>query len=244
MRRRIVPLTAALQAAFFLAALSARPLRTPDRVSSQTRESRETAALERVVEHGVPGGWNLRLRRVLMQPEAFTVSNRPGVSRDARAGQKSRGRHVEPAGHAIGRTTCTIPIRVRFRGRWRHWSSWIAAKSDALIHVARRDTVAEWFWRRRPDPRASFTESRNLLWPADPRFVEQLARLAGGTARHVRDDESMVGTFRQILDEFRQSYILHYQPAGVPAGGWHTLAVRVTRPGNYAIQARRGYFGG
>jgi hypothetical protein len=68
--------------------------------------------------------------------------------------------------------------------------------------------------------------------------------MTGGSARHVRDDESMVRVFGEILDEFRQSYILHYQPEGVAAGGWHELKVRVTRPGRYDVQARRGYFGG
>ena len=39
-------------------------------------------------------------------------------------------------------------------------------------------------------------------------------------------------------------HLVRYQPAGVAPGGWHSITVRVTRPGQYAVEARRGYFGG
>jgi hypothetical protein len=29
--------------------------------------------------------------------------------------------------------------------------------------------------------------------------------------------------------------------SGVPAGGWHSIGVKVTGPGRYSITARRGY---
>jgi hypothetical protein len=51
--------------------------------------------------------------------------------------------------------------------------------------------------------------------------------------------------FLRALDDFRSSYVLRYSPHGVAAGGWHEIAVRVTRPGRgYVVRARKGYVGG
>jgi hypothetical protein len=35
----------------------------------------------------------------------------------------------------------------------------------------------------------------------------------------------MVGAFKKTFDEFRSSYILKYQPRGVPLEGWHEIDV-------------------
>lgn len=51
--------------------------------------------------------------------------------------------------------------------------------------------------------------------------------------------------FIKALDDFRTSYVLNYQLAGVPRPGWHEVTVRVRRPGtNYQIRTRNGYTGG
>jgi len=51
--------------------------------------------------------------------------------------------------------------------------------------------------------------------------------------------------FIKALDDFRTSYVLNYQLAGVPRPGWHEVTVRVKRPGNqYAVRTRNGYTGG
>jgi VWFA-related protein len=117
-----------------------------------------------------------------------------------------------------------------------------AKESDAVLHLARRLTEGEQALQR--NPRSSNHDSQTLLWPAEPYLVEDIARATGGTVRHPRDDESMVGQFKQILDEFRQSYILQYRPTGVSATGWHQISVRLKKPGKYDVRARRGYFAG
>jgi len=48
-------------------------------------------------------------------------------------------------------------------------------------------------------------------------------------------------TFRRVVEEFRSSYVLHFTPRGVEAGGFHTLDVRVKGKGSLTIRARRGY---
>jgi hypothetical protein len=51
--------------------------------------------------------------------------------------------------------------------------------------------------------------------------------------------------FLKALDDFRTSYVLNYQLAGVPRPGWHEVTVKVRRPGtNYQVRTRNGYTGG
>lgn len=118
----------------------------------------------------------------------------------------------------------------------------VADRSDAILHLERRYTYGELALQR--DPRGTDTENVQLLWPRETDVIERVAMATGGTVHHPQNDESMVAAVTQILDEFRQSYVLHYQPTGVTSGGWHRITVRVTRPGKYDVQARRGYFGG
>ena len=49
--------------------------------------------------------------------------------------------------------------------------------------------------------------------------------------------------FLDVLDEFRQRYLVSYTPRGVSKGGWHRLEVRV-RGHNATVKARAGYFAG
>jgi VWFA-related protein len=49
--------------------------------------------------------------------------------------------------------------------------------------------------------------------------------------------------FRQVLDDFRTTYVLRYTPQGVTRGGWHELKVTVPKHTNYEVRARKGYEG-
>lgn len=77
---------------------------------------------------------------------------------------------------------------------------------------------------------------------ARPDFVEELADITGGRLHEVDRDTDLSATFRSILDEFRQRYLLTYTPRGVQQGGWHKLEVRVNKPGA-RVKARTGYQG-
>ena len=48
--------------------------------------------------------------------------------------------------------------------------------------------------------------------------------------------------FAEILESFRNRYLLSYEPTGVEKAGWHKLTVRVKGGGD--VRARRGYWGG
>lgn len=119
-----------------------------------------------------------------------------------------------------------------------------AAKSDALVQVFRRDTADEFFGRSRTGANSNWI-SRSLLWPHDPVLLPALAEATSGTLERVNSTgQSVVADVKRTLDSFRQRYILRYRPTGVEPGGWHTVGVRVTRPGRLTVQARRGYDGG
>jgi VWFA-related protein len=74
-------------------------------------------------------------------------------------------------------------------------------------------------------------------------FVAQTASRTGGDSHRSRFGDPAVRTFAQILDEFRQSYVLRYSPQGVPGRGWHAVAVQVPAQPGLTIKARSGYFG-
>lgn len=81
-----------------------------------------------------------------------------------------------------------------------------------------------------------------------PAAIDALAAAAartGGVLYPPSDElQDVVEAFKQTLDAFRHSYVLYYSPTDVASTGWHEISVRVTRPGNYDVQARQKYFGG
>ncbi len=74
-------------------------------------------------------------------------------------------------------------------------------------------------------------------------FVEQSAIRTGGDKHQSRFGDPAVRTFAQILDEFRQSYVLRYSAQGVKGAGWHAVSVQVPAQPGLTIKARSGYFG-
>lgn len=49
--------------------------------------------------------------------------------------------------------------------------------------------------------------------------------------------------FKQMLDDFRASYVLQYAPQGVASPGWHEVHVTVKKSGRFDVRARKGYRG-
>jgi Ca-activated chloride channel homolog len=73
-------------------------------------------------------------------------------------------------------------------------------------------------------------------------FVAQAAARTGGDSHRSRFGDPAVRTFAQILDEFRQSYVLRYSPADVALRGWHAVLVTVPAQPALTVKARSGYF--
>jgi hypothetical protein len=117
----------------------------------------------------------------------------------------------------------------------------LAGHSDAVMHAV--------FWAT-PDsappstaaasdqrPTASFQRNE---WEASYRVVDAAVQRTGGTIQTTSKGPEALAS---IIADFRSSYVLRFTPRGVTAGGWHELRVKVTRPGSFAVRARKGYEG-
>lgn len=98
----------------------------------------------------------------------------------------------------------------------------IAARVDAVLHAVLAESPVQVFARYRTSLDA----------------LVEAAHRTGGEAHRLK---RAVEDFRQIVDDFRASYVLRYTPQGVTREGWHELTVRVTRPGTFTVRARQGY---
>ena len=52
-----------------------------------------------------------------------------------------------------------------------------------------------------------------------------------------------VDRIRDVIAEFRQSYVIQYTPRDVAPGGWHEVVVRVKGVDRDGVRTRAGYFG-
>ena len=74
-------------------------------------------------------------------------------------------------------------------------------------------------------------------------FSRELTSATGGRLMEIQSTRDLNATFRAILDEFRERYLISYSPKGVTASGWHRLDVRV-KGRNAAVKSRPGYLSG
>jgi VWFA-related protein len=75
-----------------------------------------------------------------------------------------------------------------------------------------------------------------------PPILDTLATMTGGRIEVLEQGDEVSGSFLRAVEDFRASYVLRYAVTGVALAGWHNIAVRVIKPGNYTVRARRGYF--
>ncbi|MCX6538227.1 MAG: VWA domain-containing protein [Acidobacteria bacterium] len=74
-------------------------------------------------------------------------------------------------------------------------------------------------------------------------FLSELSEQTGGRLFEIESTKNLSAVFLEMLDEFRQRYVVGYSPAGVPIDGWHKLTVRV-KGRDAAVKARPGYLAG
>jgi VWFA-related protein len=104
----------------------------------------------------------------------------------------------------------------------------LAARADAVLYIALVKITGV--------PDAYPTRSMEALRSAASR--------TGGVFFPPADDGvDVVDAFRRALDSFRHGYVVYFTPKDATPG-WHTLSVKLARPGTYDVQARQGYFGG
>jgi VWFA-related protein len=107
---------------------------------------------------------------------------------------------------------------------------------EVLLDVARRSSATAFVI---VPQRARFSGGRQRQ--VHQSIFNSLARETGGMVVGVSVAGTLPDTFRRVLADFREMYVLHFSPRDVERRGVHILDVRVTRPGPYEVRARRGY---
>ncbi len=102
-------------------------------------------------------------------------------------------------------------------------TSWLEA--DAVLDTAKRSDVVVYS--------AEVGTRRSS-------FLGDLSAATGGRSIEIESAKDLRSTFRSILEEFRQRYLISYSPKGVTPGGWHRLDVRV-KGRNLTVRASPGY---
>jgi hypothetical protein len=114
----------------------------------------------------------------------------------------------------------------------------LAGRSEAIVHLIEQSGGGETTSRVRTCSPTARAEG--------PEIIREAAERTGGelhTGTRFFRSSSLLREFRRIFDDFRQSYILRYSPAGVPRDGWHEIRVAVPAIKDSTIRARKGYFG-
>ena len=110
------------------------------------------------------------------------------------------------------------------------------------------DGFDTWSWLRPDDVLEAARRASVVIYgvtSSDARRDAGLKAITDATGGHilpVRSSAELTAAFQKILEDFRNRYILAYSPAGVTPDGFHTLDVRVKRPG-VSVKARPGYTG-
>ena len=103
-------------------------------------------------------------------------------------------------------------------------SSWLT--SEAVLETAKRTDAVVYA--------VSSSRLRNK------KFLNDLTILTGGSVFEVESNNDIASTFLNILEEFRQRYLVTYTPQGVSESGWHKVDVRVKHR-SAKVKARPGY---
>ena len=103
----------------------------------------------------------------------------------------------------------------------------LASHTDSIVHIAL--------------VRPSGTELPSV--GAIGALASAAARTGGSLYPPTQNVGGIVAAFQRAIEDFRHSYVLFFEPTGVPAPGWHDISVKVMKPGNFDVRAREGYFG-
>ena len=115
----------------------------------------------------------------------------------------------------------------------------LAARTEAVLHLVEQEGAAV-------TPRIASGRARRGGAGDGPAVLLEAAERTGGTLHEQSfffRSSSLLRAFRTIFDDFRQSYILRYSPAGVSPDGWHAIRVEVPAVKDATIRARQGYYG-
>ena len=110
------------------------------------------------------------------------------------------------------------------------------------------DGFDTWSWLRPDDVLEAARRASVVIYgvtSSDARRDAGLKVITDATGGHilqVKSGDELTAAFQKIVEDFRNRYILAFSPSGVSPEGFHTLDVRVKRPGA-SVKARPGYTG-
>jgi VWFA-related protein len=113
-------------------------------------------------------------------------------------------------------------------------TSW--ANEDRMLDTIRRsDVVFSIIRPRHAMPRGN----ASVFMP-----LERAALASGGVILKTERGQKLDVQFVNLLNEFRQGYVLSYSAAGIPAkaDGWHEVEVKLKNHRNGRVRVRPGYF--
>lgn len=113
-------------------------------------------------------------------------------------------------------------------------TSW--ANEDRMLDTIRRSDVVFSIIRPR---HAAAMGSASVFLP-----LERAAVASGGVILKTERGQKLDRQFVDLLNEFRQGYVLSYPATGIPAreNGWHDVEVRLKRHPKGRVRVRPGYF--
>lgn len=103
-------------------------------------------------------------------------------------------------------------------------SSWLTA--DAVLDIAKNSDAVVYAVSSGKHPKMT--------------FLQDLTQFTGGVLFKVESTNNLDQIFINILEEFRQRYLLTYSPAGALSKGWHKLEVRLRDP-KFTVKSRPGF---
>jgi VWFA-related protein len=113
-------------------------------------------------------------------------------------------------------------------------TSW--ANADRMLDTIRRSDVVFSIIR----PRHAMPRGQTSVFLP----LERAALASGGVILKTERGNKLDVQFVNLLNEFRQGYVLSYSATGIPAkpNGWHDVEVTLKRHRNGRVRVRPGYF--
>lgn len=85
--------------------------------------------------------------------------------------------------------------------------------------------------------------TRRSVTRVNPGALRQITDDTGGRTAVVHDTDEIAAATEQIAEELNRQYVLGFTSSKPPDGKYHSVRVRVKKPG-HRVQARRGYVAG
>jgi len=119
----------------------------------------------------------------------------------------------------------------------------LAGRTESVVHwIPRGGTPLDGARFALPPASSSSRGTCPSLPTKDTSPLSEFVNSTGGVVHNGLMESLLGNIFERIISDYRQSYVLQYEPRGVDPTGWHKLQVEVVS-GTYSVHARSGYLG-